>query len=53
LTLNFGSDPAYNFADAIVESLQQYAPVIDNWQSFPIFHSLQQYLSPEMADVLK
>ncbi|NJR66351.1 MAG: FkbM family methyltransferase [Leptolyngbyaceae cyanobacterium CRU_2_3] len=53
LTLNYGSDSAYNMADAIVESLQQYPPVIDNWQAFPIFHTLQDYLSLEMSDVLK
>ncbi|HEY9644557.1 MAG TPA: FkbM family methyltransferase [Coleofasciculaceae cyanobacterium] len=53
LTLHCGSDPAYNFADAIVDSLQPYPPLIENWQSFPIFQTLRAYLSPAMADVLK
>ncbi len=48
LTLNYGSDPAYNVADAIAESFQPYAPETGSWASFPFFQTLQTYLSPEM-----
>jgi len=46
LILNYGSDPAYNVADAIVESLQPYPAVTSHWQNFPCFQTLQKYSSP-------
>lgn len=52
LILNYGSDPAYNVADAIVESLQLYPNVASRWDAFPFFQTLQKYASLEMLNVL-
>ena len=52
LILHYGSDPAYNVADAIVESLQPYPNVTNHWEAFPFFQTLQKYASPDMLDLL-
>jgi hypothetical protein len=43
---------AYNFADAIVESLQVYPDVANHLTAFPFFQTLQKYLSPEILEAL-
>ncbi|MBW4659654.1 MAG: FkbM family methyltransferase [Drouetiella hepatica Uher 2000/2452] len=52
LILNYGSDPAYNVADAIVESLQLYPDVANRWDAFPFFQTLRKYASPDILDTL-
>ena len=44
LTLNYGDNSDYNFADIILDSLKQFPQIADNLQEFPIFHSLRQYI---------
>ncbi|MBI4782564.1 MAG: FkbM family methyltransferase [Oscillatoriophycideae cyanobacterium NC_groundwater_1537_Pr4_S-0.65um_50_18] len=52
LTLNYGSDPAYNFADVIVESFMPFAPEGKNWADFPFFEAIEKHISPALRQQL-
>jgi FkbM family methyltransferase len=52
LTLRHGDDPPYNFADVIIESLQQFPQVAEQLSRFPFVQTLRPYLSPEIANTL-
>jgi hypothetical protein len=46
LTLNYGNDPKYNFADNIVESLAQFSPLVEQGlDSLPIINRIRDYIS--------
>lgn len=46
LTLNFGSDPNYNFADNIVEGLAQFPEIIgQELKNLAVINSLQDYVT--------
>jgi FkbM family methyltransferase len=48
LTINYGIDPFYNFADIIYKSLEQFPELVNSGiSSLPIFTDLKSYLSPE------
>jgi FkbM family methyltransferase len=48
LTLNYGTDPLYNFADIIYKSLEQFPELVNSGISaLPVFTDLKSYLSPE------
>jgi len=45
LTVNFGSDPAYNFADGIVQALSQMPELVDRGLAqLPVIHRLKDHL---------
>ncbi|MCU0567937.1 MAG: FkbM family methyltransferase [Oculatellaceae cyanobacterium Prado106] len=46
LTVNYGSDPNYNFANNIVEGLSQFPFLIeDGLESLPVIQNIQTYLT--------
>jgi FkbM family methyltransferase len=46
LTVNYGSDPAYNFADNILESLSQFPELVQRGiEQLPIMSRLQKYMT--------
>lgn len=50
LTLNYGSDPNYNFANNIIESLGQIPELVEQGlESLPIVARLREYISLEEA----
>jgi FkbM family methyltransferase len=50
LTLNYGSDPAYNFADNIVECLAQFPELVEQGlKSLPVVANLWSYVSQETS----
>lgn len=46
LTLNYGADPNYNFADSIIESLSQFPDLVNQGlDSLPVITNLRDYTS--------
>lgn len=51
LTLNYGHDPKYNFADAIVMALKQIPDLQDqNLADLPLIQSIREFLTPSILD---
>ncbi len=54
LTLEFGSDPNYNFADNIIESLAQVPQIVEQGlKSLSITNRIRDYLSADYLDFLE
>lgn len=55
LTLNYGTDPAYNFADVIIENLVQVPDIVQQGlATLPLVANLQPYLmNPELLALLR
>ncbi|PSB32071.1 hypothetical protein C7B69_07390 [filamentous cyanobacterium Phorm 46] len=52
LTLNYGSDPNYNFANNIIESLGQIPELVEQGlESLPIVARLREYISLEEGSI--
>ncbi len=50
LTLNYGEDSNYNFADIIIESLSQFPDLVNHGlKSLPIVVSIRDYISTQVA----
>lgn len=45
LTLRYGQEPTYNFADAILESLARFPELVRQGEALPILASIRDYVS--------
>ncbi|MBE9177203.1 FkbM family methyltransferase [Oculatella sp. LEGE 06141] len=48
LTLNYGSNPNFNFADNIVEGLSAFPDLMHNLNALPVIANIRSYISPGM-----
>ncbi|MBD1937496.1 FkbM family methyltransferase [Microcoleus sp. FACHB-68] len=54
LTLNYGTDPQYNFANNIIEGISQFPELVkQGFNSFPIIQRIRDYASGDAADLLE
>jgi FkbM family methyltransferase len=53
LTLNYGSDPTYNFANIIVQQLAQFPELVQNGLgSLPIVTNIRDYVTGDLSKLL-
>ncbi len=54
LTLHYGNDPSYNFADNIIEGLAQFPELLQQGlASLPVVAKIQDYISSDNLDLLE
>ncbi len=53
LTLNYGNDPTYNFANIIVQQLAQFPELVQNGlSSLPIVTNIRDYVTGDLSKLL-